>query len=323
MPAAEFWADRTMTVASVRKLIEGLDPVEHDTEITHLSLEVVVPPFFAELAVNAGTARGMVHPAEAAVGYRKGTGDGIVRPVHRSVDTMAFFGLFLREGYRGERAQQIFDRVQQIHHDTRGLHNDLQLHVLGLLVGEADRLVAAIGHKDFFTEKERTARYNFWRGVGTGMGLRDIPGSYAEIMAWVDEFEAEHLKYSEAAHLIFKNQVKLVERYFPGPTKFLAGQAFIAACSDRTRTAVGARRILPGAVAPMTAAFAAMRASERVRRVNLSNSWVRSFSRLGDEPDIHRLGYQHDPANDKRYLNAGDSSDGYTYTVADGLQSAR
>lgn len=318
LPRSEFWADKSMTVSAVRQLIDELDPVEHDTEITHLSLEVMTPAVFAMLAVNGGTARGMIHPAEALVGYRNGTGDGMVRPLHRSADTMAFFGLFMREGYRSDAAQAVFDRVQQIHHDVHALNNDLQLHILGLLVTEADRLVEDLGHASFFSEKERQARYNFWRGVGAGMGIHSIPGSYDELRAWVDAFEAKHHKPSEAARLIYRKQQEVARHYLP----VVGGQVQTATLSQLTKQAVSAPRVAPGVKAAVSAVLWAVRATEGVRRVNLSTTWVTSFSRLGENPDIHKLGYQHDQAADKRYQKVGNPADGYRYTVAQGLQSA-
>ncbi|WP_158056868.1 oxygenase MpaB family protein [Saccharomonospora sp. CUA-673] len=321
-PLAEYWEDRTMSVADVRKLITELDPVDNDVEITHLSLEVVVPPMFAHAAFTGGTARGMIHPAEATVGYRKGTGDGIVRPHHRDNDTLAFFGLFMREGYRSDAAQAVFDRVQQIHHDVNGLHNDLQLHILGLLTFEPDRYVEGLGAPGFFTDREKYARYNFWKGVGTGMGITDIPGSYHEFQLWVEDFERRTFKPSKAAREIYRGQTRSFSRYFPGPTRILAPHVLTAGLSPMTKQAVDADPAWPGVHKALCAGMAAMRGTERFRKTNLSRTWVSQFSRLGENPDIHALGYQHDVTSDRRYQKAGPAEAGYRYTVARGLESA-
>lgn len=322
-PLAKYWEDRTVTVADVRYMIAELDPVENDAEITHLSLEVIVPPFMAEAAVNAGTARGMIHPAEAKVGYRDGTGDGLVRPHERSVDTLAFFGLFMREGHRSETAQAVFDRVQQVHHDVRGVTNTLQLHILGLLIAEPDRYVRDLGSPEFFSAKEREARYNFWRGVGTGMGLTGIPDSYDEMVAWVDEFEQRTFKPSEEARLLYQGMMRGFAGWFPGNNHFLSQQFMTAGLSPMTRQAVSAPKLLPGFHKALSVVLRAEKPTASIRKVNLSDTWVSQFSRLGEHPDLAKLGYQHDPTKDKRYLEAGDPADGYRYTVANGLESAK
>ncbi|WP_181063444.1 oxygenase MpaB family protein [Nocardia nova] len=305
----------------MRKLIEQLDPVEDDAEITHLSLEVIVPPMFGHAAYAAGTARGMTHPAEAVVGYRGGRGDQIVRPEHRDRDTLTFFGMFMREGHRSARAQEIFDRVQQIHHDVRGVGNDLQLHVLGLLIFEPQRWVSDLGMPGWFSEKENLARFHFWQGVGRGMGLQQIPQDYDEFRQWVDEFEQEHFAPTPEARAVYRKQVEGFARWFPGPTKVLAHQTLSAGLSRMTRRVVDSGPVNPAFTLALAAGLRAYRATEPVRRVNLSRTWVGEFSRLGADPDLADLGYQHDVTSDPRYQRAGDPAKGYRYSVARGLES--
>lgn len=320
-PRAEFWADRTLTVTEVRKLIETLDPVEEDAEITHLSLEVIIPPMFGHAAYASGTARGMMHPGEAVVGYRGGRGDQILRPEHRDRDTLTFFGLFMREGHRSARSQEIFDRVQQIHHDVRGVGNDLQLHVLGLLIFEPERWVSDLGAPGWFTERENLARFHFWQGVGRGMGLKRIPASYDEFRQWLDDFEREHAQPTLEAQAVYRKQVEGFARWFPGPSKMLAHQTLSAGLNPMTRSVVDSGPVNPVFTLALSAGIRAFKATESVRRVNLSRTWVGEFSRLGTDPNLDRLGYQHDMTADSRYQRVGSSSDGYRFTVARGVES--
>ena len=323
-PRQEFWADRTVTVAEVRRMIEQLDPVEDDAEITHLSLEVRVPAILGHAAYASGTARGMSHPAEAAVGYRKGRGQQLHDPIGRDRSTLTYFGLFMREGHRSASVQAILDRVQQIHHDVRGVTNHTQLHVLALLILEPLRVVTDLGAPDFFSEKENLARFHFWRGVGLGMGLTGVWETYEEVGTWLEDFETKYATPTEAAHQVYRGQIRGFAMWFPGPLRNrIARSVLTAVLSERTREIVAAG---PVDIKGRLAAQALLRSvvlTERVRRVNLSTTWVSQFSPDGEHPDIGALGYQHDRTTDARYLKVGAPEDGYRYTVKDGLTSAK
>jgi len=308
-------------MAEVRGMIEDLDPLEHDAEITHLSLEVRTPPMFAHAAYASGTARGLIHPGEAAVGYRGGTGEQLLHPEHRDRDTLTFFGMFMRYGHRSRQVREVLDRVQQIHHDVRGVTNDTQLHVLGLLMTEPDRWVGSFGHRTYFTRNERLARYSFWRGIGEGMGLTGIWDDPDEVEPWVDAFEAKFGRPTNEAHQLWRGQVDGFRVWFPRRSQRLAAAYLGAGLTDKTRECVGAEPRSAMAHRTLRAGIQAYLTGEPKLRTNLSRTWVGSFSRFGAQPDIHTIGYQHDVAADPRYLRAGAPEDGYTFTVADGVRS--
>lgn len=329
-PRQEFWEDRVVTVAEVRRMIADLDPVENDAEITHLSLEVIVPAIAAHAAYASGTARGMIHPAEAYAGHRGGTGEQLTNPDHRDRDTLTYFGMFFREGHRSAYAQRLFDRVQQIHHDVKGVSNDTQVHILGLLVFEPDQWIDRIGGRDWFSENEKQARYSLWKGVGEGMGLTGIPDSYDAFVEWVAAFERKHFKPTPEAAELYRGQIEGFSRWFPGPkpvSRRAAGQMLTAGLSDLTKQAVDAPYVAPGVRQVWANGIRVMRAAEHVRKVNLSDTWISKFSRYGatipHDTDLQKVGYQHDMASDPRYLKAGDPRHGYTFTVQDGVRSAR
>lgn len=150
-----------------------LDPIDHDVEITHLSMDVLIPPLFAYMAYTSGFARTLGNPAVANRIWREGAGDQIRTPVRRDRDTLTFFGEFMRRGHRSPQAQAVFDRVQDIHRQVKGVGNETQVHVLGMLIFDPERFAKAVGHR-WFTDKENDARFNFWLGVARGMRLRDV-----------------------------------------------------------------------------------------------------------------------------------------------------
>ncbi|CAM3714932.1 oxygenase MpaB family protein [Smaragdicoccus niigatensis] len=315
----ELWEDRTVTAAEVREIIAGLDPVADCAEITHLSLEVLTPPMFAQMAYASGFARGVTHPAEAIVTHRAG---GYVNaPENRDRDTLAFFGLLYRHGPHSEEMQRVVDRIQQIHHDVRGVGNNLQLHILGLMIIEPERWARDLGAANFFTTVENDARFHLWAAIGRMMGLEGIWSSYDEVEPWVVAFESRHSRYTTEAAELYRGQIKAFEAWFPGPSKALGGQVLTAGLPKQYRSMLGAPRLLPGVTSSIRAITKVILASENARRVNLSSTWVKDFSRFGDNPDLQAMGYQHDVANDARYQRVGAPADGYTFTVARGVEA--
>lgn len=286
----ELYADRTVTVAEVRRLIAELDPVQDCSTITHLSLEVITPPMVANMSYASGFARGVMHPAEAIVAHRAG---GYVNaPEVRDRDTLAFFGLLHRCGPHSDQMQHVVDRIQEIHRDVRGVTNTLQLHILGLLMYEPQRWARDAGVPDFLAPIENEARFQMWAAIGRMMGLEGIWSSYDEVEPWVLEFEGKHSARTDEGVALYAGQIKAFERFFPGPSKYLAGQYLTAGLPKSARKVLGAPRLLPGIELSLRAMARAMAASDSVRRVNLSSTWVKDFSRFGDDPDVDAMGYR-------------------------------
>ena len=317
----ELWANRTLTVRQARRLIDDLDPEQDCAEITHISLEVMTPPLFSHMAYASGFARGTTHPAEARAVHR---GAGYLHaPVNRDRDTMTFFGLLHRYGPHSPELQELADRIQQIHHDVRGVGNQLQLHILGLMMYEPERWARDLGLPDYFTDREHQARYHLWKAIGTRMGIRGIWDSYGEVEPWILAFEEKHGARSSEGVEIYRGQIRGFEKYFPRPLRFLAGPVLTAGLPVSARDHLDAPRVPVLVDKAMRAVATVVRLTEPVRPVNLSSTWVRDFSRMGDDPDISRMGYQHDTSSDPRYAKVAAAGEGHRFTVAEGLQPGR
>lgn len=318
------WADRHMTVKGVRELIATLDPVTDCAAITHLSLEVATPSFFSQMVYLAGAIRGLSHRGEAAVGYRGGKGDQLRDPDGRDRDTLTFFGLLYKYGPESAEVRAVVDRIQQIHHDVKGVSVELQLHILALMMVEQERWVRDLGQPDWFSATENQARFHLWSQIGTLMGLPTIWSSYEEVEPWVVAWEAENVEPTFEAQQLFHRGTGGFERWFPLPGRLrtaAAKQVMTVGLGEQTRDVVAAPKVVPGLEFTMRRFLDVAKAIEPVRRVNLSHTWVSRFSRIGDEPDLASLGYQHDVAGDGRYLRKGDPKDGYRYTVERGVES--
>ncbi|AWT26612.1 hypothetical protein Csp1_18360 [Corynebacterium provencense] len=187
---------------------------------------------------------------------------------------------------------------QQRHHDVRGVGNQLQLHILGLMMYEPERWARDLGLPDYFTDREHQARYHLWKAIGTRMGIRGIWDSYGEVEPWILAFEEKHGARSSEGVEIYRGQIRGFEKYFPRPLRFLAGPVLTAGLPVSARDHLDAPRVPVLVDKAMRAVATVVRLTEPVRPVNLSSTWVRDFSRMGDDPDISRMGYQHDTSSD-------------------------
>lgn len=291
MPLPEYWEPRRVSAAGVRRMIEQLDPVEHATEITHLSQEVLIPPLIAYIGYAAGFARTIANPVVAHRIWRAGHGDQIVASSRRDLDTLAFFGLFMREGFSSPQAQAVYDRVQQIHRQVKGVGNETQLHVLGMLIFDQERADEQFG-LGLFGDHDKEARFQFWAGVGRSMRLSDIPESRAEFQQWCDDYERRTFEPSQAATESFKGQLRGLSAYVPAAARPVARALLIEAVRPDVRDLLGFGHRQRGRATVTKALAKAAVTADHAVGLRLDRTWVRSFSRLGPDPDIHTLGYR-------------------------------
>jgi len=274
----------------VRRMIRELDPVENDAEIAHLSMEVLTPPSLAHLGYASGAARTVASPRVAERATRQGQGDQLRRPVTRNVDTLTFFGELMRLGHRSAEGRAACERISQIHRNVGRIRNDDQIFVLSQLIWGHERIGAALG-LDPFSEHQRQALTNFWLGVGHAMGLRNLPTTRAELEDWVTAYEQEWFEPTDMAHDAAEGYLTGFARTIPKPLRGLARSAFVAMMDEPMRTCLGYEQTKPLVMAAWRTQWRTAAVTTLVRPVRLDSTWVKSFSRIGPDPDLNRIGY--------------------------------
>jgi hypothetical protein len=169
-------------------MIDRLDPLVDDAEITHLTMEVLTPPFMAHLGYASGAARTVASPRIAERATRQGTGDQLVRPRARNLDTLTFFSELFRFGHRSVEGVAAGTRIQEIHRAVGRIRNDDQIFVLSQLMFGDERIGAALGRSPY-SPRQRNGLFNFWLGAGRAMGLRGLPDTRDGFLAWVTDYE--------------------------------------------------------------------------------------------------------------------------------------
>jgi hypothetical protein len=290
MPRAEFWAPRYTLGRSVRRMIAKLDPHEHDAEIAHLSTEVLTPPVMAHIGYANAAIRTVAVPHVARTIYRDGTGDQIVRPWQRDADTLTFFGELMRRGHRSPEGVAACERIQRIHQAVGGIRNEDKVYTLSLMAFLPQRLALALG-RPIHSDVENLGLYNFWMGVGQNMRVREVPETPLELRGWTDEYEAKYFEPSAEAHEVAEAHIRAIERWFPGPSKWLARAILIGSMDARVAECLGYEPTKKPFAALMRGGWLSFAAASPLLPVRLDSSWVKSFSRVGPEPDLERIGH--------------------------------
>jgi uncharacterized protein (DUF2236 family) len=289
-PAPEFWVPRWKLGRDVRELIAALDPEINDAEITHLSLEVLTPPLITHIGYASAGALQAAVPRVAERILRGGKGDQVLHPRQRDADTLTFFGELIRRGYRSPEGVAACERIQGIHRSVKGILNEDQVYTLATLIFRGERFAEALG-APCYSEAENQARFSFWSGVGRGMRLRGIPESRAEFLTWMDGYERKHFEPSAANHQAAEAHIRGLEAWFPSRAKFLARAVVVATMDERVRQCLGYKPVGKPFAVLLRTMWRSLVATTPLRPVRLDSSWVKSFSRVGLEPDLERIGY--------------------------------
>lgn len=229
------------TGRSLRKYVDSLDPVADDEEITgQVSNVLFADAYFAHSIYLVTFARQAAVPAIARVLYRGGNGDIATNPRQRNNDTIIYFTEFYRRGYKSEEGRAAIMRMEEIH--SRFLIDDeLKLYTLATVMLEPDRLARQFGH-DPFTEVDRQARWNFWRGLAGVMGL-ELPADTREgFLKWMIDYEAQHYATTEDGMGCFDGLVEDWLRWYPSwlPKRERMARNSLSALLDPTlRAAMG------------------------------------------------------------------------------------
>jgi hypothetical protein len=271
-------------------MIASLDPYREDAEITHLSLEVLLPALSTHIGYASAGARLVAVPRVADRVLRGGEGDQALRPRIRDADTLTFFGELIRRGHRSAAGIAACERIQHIHRSVKGILNEDQIYTLCTLIFLGEDFARRMGHP-FYTEAENEARFNFWTGVARAMRLREVPETRPELLAWMEGYERRYFEPAPECRQAADAHIRGIEGWFPGPLRPLAQATVIAIMDDHVRDCLGYQPVAPPMLAAIRAGWRSVAASAPLRPMRLDSSWVKSFSRIGPEPDLRRIGY--------------------------------
>lgn len=165
------------------------------------------------------------------------TGEFRRRAQRRYDDTDLLVSELLEHGYRSERGRRALRRINQQHHRF-AIGNREFLYVLSTFIFEPIRWNQRFGWRPM-TETERLGWFHFWRGVGQGMGIREIPASYAEFERFNCAYEAAHFRYADANAEVGEAVLAMFCGWFPRPLSPWVRAAILALLPAPVITAFG------------------------------------------------------------------------------------
>jgi ER-bound oxygenase mpaB/B'/Rubber oxygenase, catalytic domain len=165
------------------------------------------------------------------------TGEFGKRPQKRYDDTDLIISTLMEEGYDSEPGRAALARMNTIHGHFK-IGNEDFLYVLSTFVFVPLHWFERFGRRAP-TDTERIALFQFWREVGSRMGIRDIPDSYADFERYNLDYEAARYRYADSNRNVGEATRELFASWFPRPLRPLVRRSIHALLDEANRRAFG------------------------------------------------------------------------------------
>jgi len=217
--------------------IRNLDPVADHSRIVYLDTCFEFP-WDTTRSLELALFRTFAVPSIAELLDR--TGEFGRAAQKRYDDTDLILSTIVEAGYDSEAGKRAIRQMNRIHGRFE-IANDDFLYVLSSFVFEPIRWNARFGWRPLL-EAERLATFEFWREVGRRMAIREIPGEYAELERFNEEYERERFGRTEATERVGRATRDLFLSWFPGLPKRFGAPAIYALMDERLLDSFGFRR---------------------------------------------------------------------------------
>lgn len=164
----------------------------------------------------------------------------------RADDTTADIFGWMHHGPHSELGRASLERVKRMHDGVGvkwGMPNHVLLHTLACDLTLPDRFMELVGGPRF-DEHERRAQLNFWRAVGDGLGIADVPETWEDMVRYVEEYErSEHYRASPEGRRLARGFVdQFCARWFPRPLHWLGRWILLSMVEDHVLEVQGFKR---------------------------------------------------------------------------------
>jgi ER-bound oxygenase mpaB/B'/Rubber oxygenase, catalytic domain len=195
------------------KHIAGLDP---ETEYEQIYRIVTTHEFPWDMNQSLSFALYRTYAVPSIGGLLKRTGEFTERTQKRYDDTALILDTVLEHGLASEPGRAAVRRMNQMH-GAYPISNDDKLYVLCTFVVMPIRWIGSYGWRPL-SELEKTASANYYRVLGRLMGISDIPATYQEFAAFLDQYESRHFGFDAGAVAVSEATLKLMATF--GPNRF-------------------------------------------------------------------------------------------------------
>lgn len=228
-----------MRGSNLRAAVDALDPELDDERIVDLTTNwLYANPLLYTLTYVLVFLRQASIPGIAEILDRDGRGPTVRDPRSRNVETLGYFGVWFRHGYRSARGQRAIERVNAVH-SRFPIGQEQYRYVLATQMFEPTRLLALVGASPLTTTEDQ-ARFVFWRNLGQRLGIENIPATSEELYAWMLDYERDNGCYTASAGRIATAlRGEWVRRQLPAPLRPMGGSVVDALIDPNLGTALG------------------------------------------------------------------------------------
>ncbi|WP_333619697.1 oxygenase MpaB family protein [Dietzia sp.] len=214
--------------------IEELDPV-HDAQTIHHITALVEFPFDYQRSLEFALYRTYCVPSVSDL--LDETGEFEHRPQKRYDDTALLMTELIQHGIDRGRGREALRTINR-NHARYEISNEDFLYVLSTFIFEPLDWLDAYGYRRLHPH-ERIAAFEFYRQVGSRMGIDSIPGTLAEFRTWRDLYEEEHFARTETTVAVGGYTLGLMKAWFPAPAGPFVELGVNALLDDKMREAFG------------------------------------------------------------------------------------
>ncbi|AOW95179.1 L-aspartate oxidase [Rhodococcus sp. WMMA185] len=141
------------------------------------------------------------------------TGEFTERVQKRYDDTALILDAVLEDGIHSDRGRAAIRRMNQMH-GSYDISNDDMRYVLSTFVVTPVRWIDDFGWRKL-TRNEIVASTNYYRALGSRMGIKQIPETFEAFEKFLDDYEREHFLFDEGSRAVADSTLDLLCTFPP------------------------------------------------------------------------------------------------------------
>jgi hypothetical protein len=193
-------------------------------------------PFLCETALQLGFLKTYAIPSISKILLSTGQLQKVT--AKRIDDTDLLMRETTEQRFGSNRFEAAINRINEMH-SKYNIKNEDFLYVLCLFMTDPLTFQERFGYRKPI-ENEYRAYHAFWKDYGVRMGIKEIPESFNECLAYMEEFELKHMVFNKANYALANGTLRFfVGLYFP-PFAYPLILPFVSSLlSVRLRRAIG------------------------------------------------------------------------------------
>lgn len=177
-------------------------------------------------------------------------------PLKRATDTGLLMYELFYNGFESPQGRAVVSKLKHMH-QRWSIRNEDYLYVLGTFAVLGPQTINRYAWRKLTAEESQDA-VDFFRELGTRMGVTEIPTTYPEFAHFFENYERRHLRATPAGHRIMEASWNAAASNLPRSLRPLARAAVSTLTDEPARSAMGLR-------APHRLTQAVIKAAVKVR----------------------------------------------------------